>query len=919
LIIKSLCCNKIIIFFILLLSTLSADNRYAFIYSNHLDDRFINFYDKVIVDSNVIDNIYARRYPQKMVAYISVGEIDISKKSESNYNPSWIMNKNDTWNTLIVDLTNQDYQSYLFQKIENIYEKGYRNFFLDTIDAYHVTAKNQDVFKKQQQALIEIIHKLHTKYPQSEIITNRGFEILDQIHNDINAVAVESLMYGYNHKERSYINVPKKDRTWILNHLKRVKAYGLDAIAIEYSDQNSEIRKQFANEIKALGIIPYITDGMLNGQGECDVDRIKRDVLILYHDYDVTDDNHSIASDIHHTLSLPIEYFGYIPHLYDLSKKPLPQHVEDKYHAVIVWGDEHIQKDQGIYEWIVKRLNDKIKILLLGDFPFKASKENLETLSIVNKKNENNFIDKREVIYPTDYTPFEQKCFVEHEENTLSSEENIKEVVNIEYPNGQQSTVIAITPWGGYAVRNSALLTIDNTTYWTIDPYKFIKESLALKENIPMPDPTTEAGRRILFIHLDGDGFMEPVRIDMEKLSMEYLIDNVFLKYKVPQTISVIEGEIEYLYPNKPKLINRMRKITKRLYEIPWIEPASHTLSHPFFWKDMVAGTESTKTEQLRYLKLKGYHKLNLEKETIGSVNYVRKFAKTSKHQEKILFWSGDCQPPKEVLAYVERQGIIAINGGDTIINKDMPSLSYIAPFGIQRNDYWQIYTAQQNENVFTHDWMGPFWAFRKVIDTFKMTNRPHRVKPINIYYHTYAASKLASFNALIEVYDWAMAQKTSKLYTSQFIKKVTDFYRSSISKIEGGFEIRNSGELRTVRFNGQVDIDITNSKGVAGYIFENGQTYVTLDKRGKYFIELGSDNSEPYLIDSNGWVESVDIKNNKYLFKLKSNIAVNSNFYIPNTCTIKVPKYFKKLKQKNHIKLLSESKKELTVEFKCQ
>jgi hypothetical protein len=917
LIIKSLCCNKIIIFFILLISTLSADSRYAFIYSNHLDDRFVNFYDKVVVDAEVIDNIYARRYPKKMVAYISVGEIDVSKESERHYDPSWVISQNKTWNTLVVDLTSQGYQSSLFQKIEKVYKKGYRNFFLDTIDAYHITSENQERFKKQQNALIGIIHKLHQKYPESKIITNRGFEILDKIHNDISAVAVESLMYGYNHEKKAYKNVPERDRLWILEHLKRVKKYGLDAIAIEYSDQRSEVRNNMAEDIRALGVIPYVTDGMLLEQGECDVKRVRREVLVLYQEYAKTDDNHSIESDIHHTLPLPIEYWGYVPHLYDLSKKALPQSVVDRYHAVIVWGDEKLKRNEKLFPWIEERMAEGTKVLFFGDFPFNVSEEKLQKLGMSQEKNSNDFMDKTESFYPNDYDVFEQKASIDYEAYTLHADE-VKEIVNIGYANGQRSTVIGVTPWGGYALRNAFYLSVGDETYWTIDPYKFIKEALALEE-IPMPDPTTEAGRRILFIHLDGDGFMEPVRIEKDKLSMEYLIDNIFLKYKVPQSISVIEGEIEYLYPNKPKLIERMRKITKRLYSIPWIEPASHTLSHPFFWKDMVAGMESADDGKLHHLKLKGYNKLNLKKETIGSVNYVRAFSKASKHQEKMLFWSGDCQPPKEVLAYVEREGILAINGGDTTINKSNPTLSYVAPFGIQREDYWQVYTAQQNENVFTNDWLGPFWAYRKVIETFKMTEKPHRIKPINIYYHTYAASKLAAFNALKEVYEWALNERTSKLYTSQYIKKTTDFYRTVIAKVDGGFELRNSGELRTVRFGEQMEIDIKSSRGVAGYIYENGQTYVTLDTRGEYFLSLGTNSDAPHLIDANGWVERVTVDENRYTFQLKANVPLESKFYLPSGCQVEQLNRFKKIKKEHRIELISESKKGATVVFKCQ
>jgi len=73
---RHLCCSKILLLIILLFSSLMGSERYAFIYSKNIDDVFINFYDKVVVEADAIDNIYAIRYPQKMVAYVSVGEIE---------------------------------------------------------------------------------------------------------------------------------------------------------------------------------------------------------------------------------------------------------------------------------------------------------------------------------------------------------------------------------------------------------------------------------------------------------------------------------------------------------------------------------------------------------------------------------------------------------------------------------------------------------------------------------------------------------------------------------------------------------------------------------------------------------------------------------------------------------------------------
>ena len=898
----------------LFITLLSADDRYAFVYSKNIDDRFINFYDKVVVDSDIVDNIYAIRYPKKMFAYVSVGEIEPTRKIDIAYEPSWIIGKNPVWDSLIPDLSNIDYQEFLFQRISNIYKQGYRNFFLDTLDSYHTVSENKELFQTQQNALVDIIHRLHKKYPDAKIILNRGFEVLDRVHSDISAVAAESLLHTYNHENKSYARVDSSSREWLLNHLNRVKQYGLDAISIEYSSQNSQSRLEIAREVRALGIIPYVADGLLHEQGECDVERLRREVLILFKEHKFPNENNSIESDIHHTLSMPLEYLGYVPHLYDIAKKPLPKGIEDRYHSVIIWGGEEIKKYDGVYAWSKMLMEKKIKVLFFAGFPFETSEEKLKAMGLFREQNSNDFKESSQVIYPSSYQPYELKASVEYEDSLLGLKEG-KELINVEYSNGEKSTVMAITSWGGYAVHNAALLSVGESSYWTVNPYEFLKEVLKL-EDIPMPDPTTEAGRRILFIHSDGDGFAEMVRGQKDVLSGEYMIDNIFSKYKIPQTVSIIEGEFESIYV---KYKERLEEDTRRLYKIPWVEPASHTLSHPFVWTKVIKPEYASPKEGKKvHLPVKGYH-FSLEKETIGSVRYTKQFAPKSKQKDNILFWSGDCAPPEEVLAYVERKGIISMNGGDTTINKSSPTLSAIAPLGIQREAYWQIYTGQQNENVYTNDWTGPFWAFRKVIETFQMTGEPRRVKPINIYFHLYAASRLAAFNALTEVYDWAIKEKTSKLYASQYIRIASDFFITSIAKRDNGFEIRNRGYLKTIRFNGKVDVDIAQSKGVAGYVYDNKQTYVTLDKRKESFLVLGKNENVPHLIDSNGWVERVEQKHNKFTFELKANIALKAKFYLPPSCKFDTNKALRMIKKDSSLEVNLASKKGVHIVFSCQ
>ncbi|HHH19303.1 MAG TPA: hypothetical protein ENK86_02155 [Campylobacterales bacterium] len=887
--------RKLLLLLSLLMSSLSAgDERYAFVYSKNVDDRFINFYDKVVVEADAIDNIYALRYPDKMVAYVSVGEIEPWRKTKTPYDPSWVITENKTWHSLIADLRKDAYQAFIFERVAKLYKQGYRNFFLDTMDAYHVTAEDKKRFQKQQKALVKFIKTLRTKYPKSTIIVNRGFEILDQIYQEVDAVVAESLIARYNHAQKEYVPVPPADREWLLSNFQKAQKLGLDTISIEYSDQSTQKRLEIAKEIKKLGILPYVTDGLLQEQGECHIERIRRDVLILFNQ-SIFKDNNPAYSGPHLLLSMPLEYYGYVPILYDISSNPLPNRVEDKYHAVIVWSSGVTNNDESLYALTEKLKTRNVKILFLDSFHFNLTPKRLQMLGLSYEKNTNGFLDKSSATYHPPYKAYEIPASLEHEEQLIHPKD-AKAVLSLTYPNGQTSTPIAVTSWGGYALDSAFLQNIGEKDLWTIDPFILFKEALGL-ESIPVPDPTTEAGRRILLAHVDGDGFMEPVRFEPESLATEYLLEHIYKKYPFPHTLSVIQGEVDSigLYP---ELSPRMKQVSQELYRLPWVEPASHTLSHPFFWaeakhahdaiaiKHRADRSHNHKGEgKLYHLPLKNYV-FSLVRETKESVDFALSLAPKEKQSTKVLFWSGDCLPTRKTLAYVERQGILAMNGGDTTISKKNPWLSHIAPFGLQHDEYWQIYTGQQNENVYTNDWLGPFWGYRDAVDTFVMTEEPRRLKPINIYYHFYSGSKLASFHALKRIYDWAIQQKTSKLYASQYIQTAADFYRTAIAKIDGEYEVRNLGYLKTFRLEGTAHANIRASRGVAGYQHHNHQTYLTLDSRRERRIVLDTQPpSSPYLIESNGWVRSITQKGTHYRFTLDANVALEATFHLPKGC----------------------------------
>jgi hypothetical protein len=121
------------------------------------------------------------------------------------------------------------------------------------------------------------------------------------------------------------------------------------------------------------------------------------------------------------------------------------------------------------------------------------------------------------------------------------------------------------------------------------------------------------------------------------------------------------------------------------------------------------------------------------------------------------------------------------MNGGDTFITRSRASLTAVRSHGIFKKGNLQVYAPITNENLYTNLWRGPFYGFERVIETFSMTETPRRLKAVDIYYHTYSASKPASLTALHQVYGWALKQPLHPVFASEYIRKVHDFYAMAL------------------------------------------------------------------------------------------------------------------------------------------
>ena len=917
---KHLCSSKLFTLLLLMATTLFAGltHKSALLYyGDKISYPMAGIHDYIIVQpSNT--NVYThgfKIYKKKMYAYVSIGEMDRDSELYNDINKSWIAGENKTWKSDVLDLTNPEYQQFLFRKIiEPQIKRGFKNFFFDTLDSYELVAKTPAQRQKSQKALIHIINTFHTRYPNAKLIINRGFEIIDAVHNAVTAVLFESYYKGVHGKKTSYYTVENKDRVWLDAKLQKIRKYNLDIIAVDYlpfQEINTKKANQLVDSLQAKGFIPYVSTQDLTIYGKSSKNPIKREILTLAD----TSQHDKMETGAHLYGALPLEYLGYIQKLYDIHQT-LPRIEQmQQYAGVVVWLPRSYPNAEKLVAWLTQVKNSGIKIVFAGNFGIDNIKL-LHDFHISTKEYPQAANNTNKVLISSGIMGFEMKPPLAYNGYYIDISKG-DSLYKITDSNHHTAVLAAVMPWGGFAIGNAFMTTINDDNIWTINPFEFFKEALQLK-SIPVPDTTTENGKRIFFSHIDGDAIMNRVEWNPKLFCGEIILNDILKKYHTPISASIVGAEVDSngLYP---KLSPQLQQLVKNIYKLPNVEGATHTFSHPFFWEKIKNGNLAP---QYR-LDPKGYT-FSLPYEIEGMLQQINEqyYPKDKMPKAHTLFWSGDCMPQLNALGFVYKHKILNINGGDTYATNLHPWLSYIAPYGIERGEYYQIYTGQQDENVYTNDWKGPYWGFRNVIQTFKLTDSPRRFKPIDIYYHYYSGSKRASFNALKYVYDWVMKRDTNPMFTSEYIPKAMDYYTLSMAQEGDRFLFAGLYDLKTVRIEKKdATINLKKSLNIAGYKHFQNHTYLHIGTDTKAFIDTHpTEVKQPYLVSANGKITELMQDAKHFHIKLNAHVPLKLELFMPKECRYKLsPGYKKELEQENIISFSYKSRTEVVIDAICK
>ena len=243
----------------------------AFFYGANVQAERFEQFDTVVLepDSGFDPRAHTAHCPN-WYAYVSVGEVTKARAYYTKMPKMWFAGRNTAWASTVVDQSAPGWPAFFVDEIiKPLWERGYRGFFLDTLDSYQLVAKTDAARAQQKAGLVAVIHALKARYPQAQLILNRGFEILPQVHDQVDAVALESLFGRWDQASQRYDEVPDSDREWLLGQVRVIhERYLLPVISIDYcAPEDDACRAEIVHKIAALGLVPYVTDGALQTVG----------------------------------------------------------------------------------------------------------------------------------------------------------------------------------------------------------------------------------------------------------------------------------------------------------------------------------------------------------------------------------------------------------------------------------------------------------------------------------------------------------------------------------------------------------------------------------------------------------------------------------------------------------------------------
>lgn len=198
------------------------------------------------------------------LGYLSLGECAVLTGGASWYlrDRAGDLLRNPDWNTYYVDTRDPAWIQYLLTTcIPAILDYGcFDGLFLDTLDTH-------DLFPEIRSGSIALVHSIRAAFPDTILVANRGFKILEHVASDLDGVVFEC--FSTYHRAGRYSTWNTLDREYNerladwLQYLGRT--HPLAVLTLDYALPDDKASMEYAvGRARAYGFIPYLTTANLD-------------------------------------------------------------------------------------------------------------------------------------------------------------------------------------------------------------------------------------------------------------------------------------------------------------------------------------------------------------------------------------------------------------------------------------------------------------------------------------------------------------------------------------------------------------------------------------------------------------------------------------------------------------------------------
>jgi polysaccharide biosynthesis protein PelA len=245
--------------------------RWLVFYGESADESTLATYDIVVLALGFRGSISAvTDAGTRLCSYLSLGEIKTSDPFFDSIDRAALLEENPDWpGTRRVDVRHPSWHSLVFDRmIPSIAAKGFNGLMLDTLDTPpYLDQVDPARYHGMRAAAIELVATIRARWPTMMLIMNRGYALLPDLVDKIDAVMAESLITSPDQRTGGFVWVDSRQVELQLSLLIPAarRSPPLPILSLDYwfPDDTKTIAAIYRRE-RDLGHHPYVATRLLD-------------------------------------------------------------------------------------------------------------------------------------------------------------------------------------------------------------------------------------------------------------------------------------------------------------------------------------------------------------------------------------------------------------------------------------------------------------------------------------------------------------------------------------------------------------------------------------------------------------------------------------------------------------------------------